>query len=182
MRSIAFFGAIGYMLLTFSACSPTLSPFTQDLYREYRWSDDELERIQFYLSDDIILRRDYSGGTSEIIAGEIKVIEGREVEEVIIRRGTPGVFLFSPKSNRFAISFEDRNGEKFLMFGPNPKMGDRYALLGSEWNRRYGVVTYGGRKYRVDARSAYATLMVDLKKVRRVSKRSRTAQGRRVQQ
>lgn len=172
---------LGLMLFTLSACGPTLSPFTQDLYREYRWSERELERIQFYLSEDIVLQRNFSGGSSEIIAGEIKVVEGREVEEIIIREGTPGIFLFSPKDNRFAVSFEDNGGEKFLMFGPNPKMGDRYALLGSEWNRRYGIVTYGGRRYRVDARSAYATLMVDLKKVRRVSKRSRTASGRRVE-
>lgn len=170
------------MVLILSACGPTLSPFTQDLYREYRWNDYELERIQFYLSEDIVLQRNYSGGSSQIIAGEIKIVEGREVEEIVIRRGTPGVFLFSPKSNRFAISFESNDGDKYLMFGPNPKMGDRYALLGSEWNRRYGVVTYGGRRYRVDARSAYATLMVDLKKVRRVSRRSRTAAGRRVDQ
>lgn len=169
------------LILSLSSCGPTLSPFTQDLYSEYRWTEDELERIQFYLSDDIVLQRRYSGGTSEIIAGEITVVEGREVEQIVIPRGTPGVFLFSPKRNRFAVSFEDSGADRFLMFGPNPKMSGRYTLLASDWERRYGIVTYGGRKYRVESGSgAYTTLMVDLKKVRKVSKKSRTVRGRRV--
>jgi len=42
------------------------------------------------------------------------------------------------------------------------------------------MVTYEEKKYRVNSRSAYATLMVDLKKVRKVSTSSRTAKGRRV--
>ena len=49
-------------LVVFSSCGPKLTPFTQDLYDENGWTDDDLERIQFYLSEDIIcggeLRRD----------------------------------------------------------------------------------------------------------------------------
>lgn len=167
-------------VLSLSSCSPTLTPFTQRLYDTYRWNESDLRQIQFYLSEDIVLRRQYSGGSSEIIAGEIKVVEGREVEEVFIPRGTPGIFLFSPKSNRFAISFEDRGDDRYLMFGPNPRAGDRYVLLASSWDRQLGTVTYDGRKFDVDSRSAFAALMVDLKKVRRVSTQSRVVKGRRV--
>ena len=163
-----------------SSCGPTLSPFTDRLYETYRWDEEDLRRIQFYLSEDIVLRREHSGGKSEIVGGEIKVIEGREVDEIVIRRGTPGVFLFSPKSERFAISFEGKTEEKFLMFGPNPKMGNRYMLLGSNWDRSQGTVTYDGRSYEVSSASAYAGLLVDLKKIRRESTRSRVATGRRI--
>ncbi len=171
---------VGFLFLTIilSSCGPTYSPFTQRLYEDYRWEEEELQQIQFYLSEDIVLRREYAGGSSEIIAGEITVVEGRDMEEVVIRRGTPGVFLFSPKQNRFAISF-DEEGD-YLMFGPNPKLGNRYALLASHWRRNEGVITYGGRKYRVDSRSAYATLMVDLKRVQRNSSHSKVASGRRI--
>ena len=176
--SINVFFGLCLLPLLLSSCGPTYTPFTQRLYEDYRWEEDELQQIQFYLSEDIVLRREYAGGASEIVAGEITVIEGREMDEVVIPRGTPGVFLFSPKRNRFAISF-DEEGD-YLMFGPNPKMGNRYALLASRWRRNEGVVTYGGRKYRVDARSAYATLMVDLKRVQRNSSSSRVASGRRI--
>lgn len=169
------------MFLLLSACSPTLTSFTQRLYDEYDWSESELKRIQFYVSDDIALHRELSGGKSEIISGEIKVVDGREVEEVIVRRGTPGVLLFMPKENRFAVSFEADGDDRYLIFGPNPKAGNRYTLLASEWRRRGGVVTYDGRRFNVGSSSAYASLMVDLKKVRKISVKSRTVRGRKVE-
>ena len=167
-------------LMTLAACGPTLTPFTQDLYDRYRWSDSELQQIQFYLSHDIVLKREVIGGSSEIISGEIRVEDGRRIEQIAFRRGTPGVLLFRPKDDRFAISFEDGGETRFLMFGPNPKMGDRYALLAAEWNRRQGAVTYDGRKFKVEADDALASLMVDLKRLNKVDVNSRVARGRRV--
>jgi hypothetical protein len=168
------------LILGLGACSPTLTPFTQRLYDEYDWTESELKRIQFYVSDPIMLRRQLTGGKSEIISGEIKVIDGREVEEIVIPRNTPGVLLFMPRENRFAISFEAEGDDRYLIFGPNPKAGNRYALLASEWRRRSGVVTYEGRKFEVGSSSAFASLMVDLKKIRKISVKSRTARGRKV--
>lgn len=180
MKSLYNIFAAAVLVLSMSACSPQLTTFTQRLYDEYDWTESELKRIQFYVSDDILLRRQLTGGTSEIISGEIKVVDGREVEEIVIRRKTPGVLLFLPKENRFAISFEAEGDDRYLIFGPNPKAGNRYALLASEWRRRGGKVTYEGRKFDVEASSAFAALMVDLKKIRKTSINSRTARGRRV--
>ncbi len=166
--------------LGLASCSPQLSPFTERLYEEQRWTDDELRRIQFYLSDDIVLRRQFSGADAKIEGGTIKIVGGKQVEEVLIRRGTPGVFLFSPKRNRFAVSFEAGSDTRFLMFGPNPKANGRFALLAADWEREQGTVTYDNRKYQVDAASAWATLLVDLKRMSITSVNSRTAQGRKV--
>lgn len=168
------------LIIFFStSCTPTLSPFTERLYDENRWSEEELKRIQFYLSEDLVLRRQAQEGSSEITKGEIKMVNGKRVEEVIIRRNTPGVLLFSPKQDRFAVTFES-NGDDYLMFGPNPKASGRFVVLASDWNKRQGTVTYAGKKWRVDYRDAMASLLVDLKKTRKVSVKSRTAQGRKV--
>lgn len=166
---------MGFCFLMLSACSPQLSPFTERLNDEFNWSEEELQQIQFYVSKDIILQRNFNRGESTISGGKIRVINGREVEEVIIQRGTPGVLMFSPKEDRFAVSFE---GEKYLMFGPNPRQGGKYVLLAKDWKRSSGQVTYDGRTYRADASAAYASLMVDLKKLRKVSYKSRKAKGR----
>lgn len=177
LKKITFFSLV---VLALSSCGPTLTPFTQRLYQENDWSESELKRIQFYLSDNIVLRRQISGGTSEIISGEIKIVDGQKVEEIVFRKGTPGVLIFTPKEKRFAISFESNGNDSFLMFGPNPKVGNRYVLLASEWRRRRGKVTYEGKKFDVSGASAIASLMVDLKKVRKVAVKSRTAGGRRI--
>lgn len=172
--------AIAVALLSLGACSPRLTPFTERLYDENRFTEVDLKKIQFYLSDDIVMRREFSSSDSRIEGGTIRMVGGRQVEEIVIPRGTPGVFLFSPKADRFAISFEAEGEDRYLMFGPNPKADGRFVLLASDWNRRQGTVTYEGRKFEVDASSAWANLMVDLKRMNSTSVKSRTAKGRTV--
>ncbi len=118
-------------LLAISAmsCSPRLTPLTQDIMDEYKLGAEELKQIQFYTSRDIVLTRRAESGDLRIRSGKIKIVEGEKIEEVIIPKGTPGVFVLAPKTNRIAVSFEKDN-RHFLVFGPNPKRGDRYTLLG----------------------------------------------------
>lgn len=165
-------------LFFLSSCSPSLSPFTKRLYDDQQWQESELKQIQYYLSEDIVLRRQLSSGASKIVSGEIKIVNGREVEEVILRKGTPGVLLFTPDQKKFAVSFESENDEAYLMFGPNPKRGGRYVLLGKDWNKRKGEVTYNGEKYNTTSTSAMATLLIDLEKINQVKVKSREARGR----
>jgi hypothetical protein len=174
--NLAFFAVLSVTAL--SSCSNQFTYFSQNLYDEYRWPDQDLKKIQFYASQDIVLKRELSGEASEIISGKIKIENGREIEEVVIRKGTPGAFLFSPKNNRFAISFEEGGDSRYLMFGPNPKFNDRYSLLASEWKKKSGKVTYDGKKWRVATGDASAALLVDMRKIDRVSVNSRVAKGR----
>jgi hypothetical protein len=170
-----------FLAALLTSCSPRLTPFTQGLLEENRWTDSELKQIQFYLSRDIVMYRNLQGTASQIEGGSIKIVNGEKVEEIVIPRGTPGVFLFRPKENRFAVSFEGDSDRKFLMFGPSPKAGDRYVLLASEWDRQRGKVTYNDSMYWVNAEDAFAALMVDLKRSRRVTVDGREARGRRVE-
>ena len=167
------------VLIALSSCSPRLTPFTQDLYDENGWTDNDLERIQFYLSEDIILRRGVNEGSSTISSGKIKIVNGKKIEETIIRKGTPGVFLFRPKEDRFAISFETGD-KRSLIFGPSKRNDDKYTLRAAEWDKEkgQGEISYNGEKYYTPTKSAYAALMVDLKKAGKTIKKSRTAKGR----
>lgn len=151
-------------IITVYSCAPSLDFYTKNIHDSNNWTDSELSKIQFYISNDIVLWRDISQGDSEISDGKIKMVEGRKVEEVVIRRGTPGAFVFSPQAKQYAISFDAQDDSKYLIFGPSDKVNGRYVLLGKEWDRRYGKVTYGNKVYRTSAESAFAYLMVDLRK------------------
>lgn len=166
-------------LAMFSSCSSKLTYFTEDLNTRYRWTEDELKKIQFYVSQDIVMKREVTGGSTDIISGKIKIEDGRQIEEVVIRKGTPGAFLFSPKEGRFAVGFEESN-ERYLMFGPSPKYSDRFVLLASDWDRRKGSVTYDNKTWSVSSDNAYAALLVDLRKINKVDVNSRVAKGRKV--
>lgn len=168
---------LGLTLL--SSCSNKLSYFTQDLQERYRWTDDELKKIQFYVSQDIVLKRELTGGSTDIVSGKIKIEDGRQIEEVVIRKGTPGAFLFSPKDERFAIGFEE-NSDHYLIFGPSPKYSDRFVLLASDWDKRTGSVTYDNKTWKVSSDNAYSALLVDLRKMSKVDVNSRVVKGRKV--
>lgn len=173
-----------YLLLVaaslFSACSPTLTPFSREIYESQNWTDNDLKRIQFYLSDDLTIYRNIEENQGfKITGGEIKIRNGRKVEQIRFRRGTPGVFLFRPKDDHFAVSFESKDDTHYLMFGPNPKRGGEYQLLASEWDRRTGKVTYAGEKFLTES-DAIPRLLVNLKREGSYKRQDRTASGRKV--
>jgi hypothetical protein len=171
---VAFFGLF--------SCSPTLSPFTRKLYETTNLSEENLKKVQFFLSDDLILTRDAEeAGSAQVLGGKIKMENGRKVEVIKFRAGTPGVFLFRPQDDHFAVSFESGDDTRFLIFGPNPKQDGRYILLASEWQNRRGKVTYAGEKFRTNTEAAYLTLMVDLKHIQNYEVENRRAKGRRVE-
>ena len=172
--------SILWMISMTLSCSPDLRPFTRNILQEGGWGDNDLKKIQFYLSDDVVIRRNLTEGSSEITSGTIKIVKGEKVEEVRIKRGTPGVFLFRAKEDNFAIGFDGSSDKRFLMFGPNPKQRGSYVLLASEWKDRQGKVRYDDKFYYTDEGGTWANLLVDLKKVRKIEVNSSTARGRKV--
>ena len=146
-----------------TACSPQYTYFTKSLYEQEKWTEEDIMRIQFFISEDIVLSRFLSEGETSISEGKIVIVEGRKVQQVVIEAYTPGVLVFMPATDRFAISFEEGDDDAYLMFGPNPKYEDRYALLAQDWAEESGQVHYKAQIYQVDVNSAFAALMVDLK-------------------
>ncbi len=174
-----------YLFLLFGmmglfSCAPSLSYYTEKVHHELGRHEGDLKDIQFYISRDIVLWRDVSSGTSVVSNGKIKMVEGRRVEEVIIEHGTPGVFLFSPKKDQYAIGFDPNDDSKFLVFAPSSQMNGRYVLLAKEWGRSFGKVSYGDQVYKTSAESAYSYLMADIKRAQRTKITSTKESGRRV--
>lgn len=175
MKKLLFF-----LLITTGVYScKTLVPYTDAMKQRYNWTDHEIRRIQFYVSDDIVLQRNLSNASTEIVQGKIKTIQGRKVDEIIIRAGTPGVMTEMPRQNKMLVSFE-MGDDHHLSFGVNPNMGDKYVLLAAEWKNGSGKVHYSGMEYHTDPDSRYAHLLVDMKKIDRMQVRQRVAGGRKV--
>lgn len=177
MRTVVF----SLVVLFLASCAPSLKYYTKEIHDDSRWSDSELGKIQFYLSNDIFLWRDVNRGESVITNGKIKMVDGREVEEIVIKKGTPGAFLFSPQKNHYAVSFDNNDDSKYLIFGPSEKVNGRYVLLAKDWDRRFGKVTYGDKVYKTTNESAFAYLMVDVDKTRRTKVSTTKALGRKVE-
>ena len=162
----------------FSACSPSLTPFTNEIASKNDFTDDELKKIQFYLSERLVLRRELGSSSSQIIGGKVKMIDGRRTEEIVIPKGTPGVVIYAPSSDRLAVSFEAGENAPYLVFGPNPRMRGRYALRARNWNRSTGEVQYGGEFFTVNYNSSFTYLLVNMKKIRSNDVKRRKVDGR----
>lgn len=176
MRTVVF----SLVVLFLASCAPSLKYYTKEIHDDSRWSDSELGKIQFYLSNDIFLWRDVNRGESVITNGKIKMVDGREVEEIVIKKGHLEHFYFHPK-NHYAVSFDNNDDSKYLIFGPSEKVNGRYVLLAKDWDRRFGKVTYGDKVYKTTNESAFAYLMVDVDKTRRTKVSTTKAPGRKVE-
>lgn len=162
------------------ACSPRLTPLTDNLRERNGWSEETLSKIQFYLSEDLVLTRQANSGRTDITQGRVRVENGRDIEEVIIKRGTPGVVLFSPNGKNLAIGFDARDDSKFLVFGPNPKVEGRYTLLAKDWKRYVGKVTYAGKTWDVSASNADVNLLLDMRRRGTTKYDTKQETGRRI--
>ncbi len=170
------------IVVIFSSCFRNLAPFTENLNVENKWTEEELKRIQFYLSDDVIIHREITEVNSKITAGEVKMVKGKQIQEVVIKRGTPGILTYKEGEQNFAVSFEEGADDRSLKFVPDKRNDNRYGLHVSSWakGKKVGKVNYDGEEYLINRESAMAFLMVDLKQINKLSVSKRTAKGRKI--
>jgi len=116
-----------------------LTDFTDQIRRaEHPISDEELLRMQFYLSHELILTA--VDEVREAPAGGLlrrSVLDTRYVDQVIIRRHTRGV-VNTAGERWLDVSFQEGNSLRFTLMPSG-----RYLL-------NAGTVTYGGQQYRVE--------------------------------
>lgn len=169
-----------FILLTVASCSPRLTPFTSSLIESNNWEEEDLKKIQFYLSQDVVLQREIRKNSSEIVMGEIVMNGGREVDQITFKAGTPGVLVQRAREEKLAISFESGDDQRFLIFTPHPKKNGTFVLSARNWEKGSGQINYGGNYYYTIPGSGLASLMVDLKASQTNSVKSRQASGRTV--
>ncbi len=166
------------LLSSISSCK-NLVPYTDAMKKKFGWTEDQIKRIQFYVSHDIVLHREAVKGSTDIVRGTIKNIRGSKMEEIIIPSGTKGVVTEIPNEKKLLVSFE-LSDDRYLSFGVNPNASDKYMLLASDWKNEMGKVHYAGNEYYTEPDSKYASLMVDLRKIENMEVKQRVAKGRKV--
>lgn len=175
MRSILI---LSILALSFGSCK-NLVPYSNNLRDQFNLNEQQIRKIQFYVSTEIVLQREVSSANTKIESGKIKMLNGRKVQEIIIPVGTKGVLTDIPRENKLLVSFE-LDDNHYLSFGVNPNANNHYTLLASSWNGSVGTVTYAGEKYQANPESKFSQLMVDLRKIQKLQTKQRVAKGRKV--
>ncbi|MBK6730063.1 MAG: hypothetical protein IPG60_03535 [Bacteroidetes bacterium] len=169
---------LSILTLILASCTSDLIPYTQSLAKDAQLNDEQIKKIQFYVSNDIILYHYLDNATVDVVGGEIKIIDGRRAEEVIIESGTPGVAV-GREGNQIMISF-DADGS-FLRFAPNPGYGGQYTLMAKDWDGRNGIVQYAGSDFYTSEGASVATLLINLQQIDESETTSKTVGGRTVE-
>jgi hypothetical protein len=95
-------------------------PVTQELRNEHRLTANDLSNLQFYNSDTITLRRELARGDRQVTGThKLRVIAGKQIEEVVIDKHTPGVVV-GVSEGVLRVSFEEGTFLEFGVGGPEP--------------------------------------------------------------
>ena len=147
-------------------------------------SEDELHKLQLYVSSDILLYRVLKSEETGVTRNHsLRIDRGQKLEEVLIAASTPGVIV-KADAKRLYVSFESpidgqevfvtfekgHNGTNEGYFMYPDKMGDKGEML----------VNYGSNTYTASVDSRVSHLVVDQDKVNVKKYEARQVPGRRV--
>jgi hypothetical protein len=168
---------VGVLILFLAGCS-NMRTFTLDQYNTLG-GDEGAKKLQFYVSEDTVLRRVLGSEDQGVSPGHKLVIsKEKRVEEILIEKGTSGILVGS--------EVQEREGIKQLVL----KVSFEQPVQGHElwlpfrWES-FGVfrlieptgVDYGGSKY---SSYPFPELRIETRKLENLSESRRTLPGRKV--
>ena len=168
MRKIFSFILFSSILtFSFSSCKVLL---TGSIKTNLEKQGLDLEKIQYYNESKIILKRVVSSKESEVISGKVTMQNGQMIEEIEIKKNTPGIMVDS-KENEIHIRFEPGNQKgNFLVFELQ-----EYDFYGLKDNK--GRVNYHDAIYSTKYKLLPPGLQIEKKSSRAFSYDKRKAQG-----
>lgn len=190
-----------------AGCGPSFVPFTVELQDQYRLTDADVKNLQFYNSDEIVLRREAGGDKSQVTGShKLLVVQGKSIDEVVIPKHTPGVVAqiepgvlhvsFEPGGSFvFAAEGASTQGGALQLepkeppppAGPNPFPGEakpppakpKATIAGNYWLavESGGVVTYQGKPYAPYGDKPLAHLVITKEQLDRVDLKQKVLPG-----
>ena len=136
--------------------------------------------LQYFVSDRLVLQREVTSRDDTLAHGRIRVRRGRYIEQIVVRRGTPGVAVKWNDSS-IDISFEEGTSLTFDL-GPQEEgthTQDIYRLHGTKNEQGQLEVAVDGKMYTVRSGSRARLRVRREDKLKRKTAR-RVMRGRRI--
>ncbi|MBC8320900.1 MAG: hypothetical protein H8E34_09280 [Bacteroidetes bacterium] len=161
--------------LLISSCS-SLIYFTEEIRDELYENDLDIEMVQFYNSDKIILKRNLSKAEMQIAKGTIRLENGQYFEEIIIPKKTKGVAV-KLGAKYLKVAFEEGENRN-LRFDINEN--SKYQISADSWYNNYGSIKYDTTVYYIVPGSNKIMLLVNKEYFSNFEKQIRIVKGRSV--
>ena len=132
--------------------------------------------LQYYTTHYITLRRTLESGDPTVVRGQLIREEGRTIDEVVVRKGTPGVVVRILDSAHLQVSSEEGTDITFAGY----TSGQNYCLTGRNWSGGDADVDFQRLTYRAVDKSGSACLEIDEESLSELEKQRRVLRGRRI--
>lgn len=168
---------LALMTLAVLASCSTKVPFTTKALTDYKLTNDDVQKLQFYVRGDIVLTNGKSDNSTKTEGGELVIKDEQNLNKVIIGSGTRGV-VERVDGEFLQVSFEEG---KSLKFKASPTDG-KYRLFSENFDprKRMSTVTYGGEDYLVSSSGSAAFLVFKLKNSTKRQSNARSVKGRKL--
>ena len=135
-----------------SACTTTqYIPFTQELRYSEGLSENDLQRLQYYVCPPLQMERAVELREKNIADGRLVRRQQQNLEEVVVPAWTPGIALQSSE-HHITISFEEGT---YFHFGVEQGKGTGYYTpLGREFEGLFKI-PYNGKLYDMNLSQTY---------------------------
>lgn len=167
-----------FIIAILSSCASKV-PFSKSIMTRYDVTEADLSKMQFYTSDEIILKRAEAHGTGKKTEdGVLTISKGKDIEEIVIKKNTPCLIQKIANRDQFMMNFGD--GNKYLVFGTMNQSSGYYTFQASEYVNGQGKVNYGNVYYLANTNSKYVHLNFKMKNLRDVNVKRSTVKGKKI--
>ncbi len=163
-------------ILFLASCSNKIY-YTRELNTKVSQRGLTIHKIQFYVSKKIVMKRILPQNNAELANGEIRFEDGKLIDQVIIKKNTPGTCEFIDNGFMF-MSFEE-GSNKLLKFNPNDN-GQYYELFINQDPANFRKVVYDTAQYVIQTGADNARLWVKKNQDYILKVTNRVAEGKKV--
>ncbi len=157
--------------LILTSCSRFV-PYTSFIHKKNNFSEEQLKKVQFYISGEIVLTKIKNTGDALVDNGKVIIRDAKDVEIVSFKENTPCIISKVIDNDKFLCNFE-QGEDRVLLFG-----GDYFSLMSKEWKNKKGTLTYASKIYSTESGNVF--LKIKMKQLRKLKARKRVVRGKRI--
>jgi len=169
-----------FLLVIGTSCGTSKTYFTTEIRNKVENNGVSLTKIQYFIDRDVELRREMLQGEAKVTSGKVKIVDGKHVNIITLKRNTPGICT-GTFPDKLLISFE-MGDKKYLTFGKSRNAGvsDPYVILANQWENDLGEVFYDGKRYYIQPNGTSAGILIKAKLLNKSDVEKREMKGRTV--
>lgn len=176
MRKLLFLLSVVFLV---ASCAQRV-PFTNKLKDEFDLTPENMTKVQFFTSSNIILEKSkQTGNQGTGTDGSLVVNSSKTQDRIIIPASTRCTFEKAGENNEIWVRFEMGTG-RILKFAARPTQTNGNYYLVADWKNGAGTVEYGNEQYVVASGGSSAYLQVLLKNFKKTKRKDRVVKGMKV--